>query len=42
VVGTREASAMQRMDDNKLAQAILAQRSASVQPSVAGTPEAQK
>lgn len=35
-VGTREASAMQRMDDNKLAQNILAQRAASVQPPIAG------
>lgn len=36
-VGTREAAAMQRMDDNKLAQNILAQRAASVQPAVAGS-----
>jgi hypothetical protein len=33
-VGTREAAAMQRMDDNKLAQNILAQRSVSDQPPV--------
>lgn len=31
-VGTREAAAMQRMDDNKLAQAILAQRAVADQP----------
>lgn len=31
-VGTREAAAMQRMDDNKLAQSILAQRSVANQP----------
>lgn len=36
-VGTREAAAMQRMDDNKLAENILAQRAASVQPPAAGT-----
>ena len=39
-VGTREAAAMQRMDADKLASQILAQRSASVQPTVAGTPVA--
>ena len=31
-IGTREAAAMQRMDDNKLAQNILAQRAAKSQP----------
>ena len=31
-VGTREAAAMQRMDSDKLANAILQQRSASNQP----------
>ena len=34
-VGTREAAAMQRMDSDKLANAILQQRSASNQPQVA-------
>lgn len=35
-VGTREATAMQRLDDNKLSENILAHRAASVQPPVAG------
>ena len=35
-VGTREAAAQQRLDTNKLAQDILGQRSASVQPPAAG------
>lgn len=39
-VGTREAAATQRLDDNKLAENILAQRSASNQPATAGTPKA--
>jgi len=36
-VGTREAAAMQRMDSDKLANAILQQRSAKDQPQASAT-----
>ena len=36
-VGTREAAAMQRMDDNKLSQNVLAHRSVATQPGGSGT-----
>jgi hypothetical protein len=36
-VGTREAAAMQRMDSDKLAKAVLDQRSAALQPGLKTT-----